>query len=432
MYKINVFTAKLSLSWVQQLEKIKPAFCEFHYHPYSDFEHLNTLLTQHLITGDGAIFSGQIPYFFAQKYFSNLAIPMLYFDISERDFYRALTELFYDNKMTMDRIAIDFCYEENDYLGIQEWSIGAQPYLFSQTMNEFASNDIVDKAANWHIQLHRNNKVDLSFTRIAELRERLAHQNIPFIAFHPSRHAMQLTLDQLVNQLQMRQLEQNKVVVVHILIPIDKSNIDELEYRQIALYKAILDFKQLYASTFIVHREASYIAIITTYQQFLMTTNEYTHCQLVDFLDEKLPFPVKIGWGIGNTLTESQEFAKKAATLCSSKETQGYIIDNAKEIGPLLYGALLQFDNDKQQHLKKLSAAHDIPLLQLQKIEAVMDRLATTIVNGEMLSSHLGITVRSANRILKQLYEKKLAIELPSVTSTTRGRPKKYYQIQLY
>ncbi|MFJ7647978.1 hypothetical protein ACIQ1H_10525 [Lysinibacillus sp. NPDC097279] len=432
MYKINVFTAKLSLSWVEQLEKIKPAFCEFHYHSYTDSEHLYTLLEQHLIAGDGALFSGQIPYFFTQTHFPNMAIPMLYFDISERDFYRTLTELFYENKIAMNRIAIDFCYEENDYLGIHEWSLGRQPYLFSQTMNEYANNDIVDKVANWHIQLHRDNKVDLSFTRIAEMRERLAHQNISFIAFHPSLHAMQLTLDQLVNQLHLRQLELNKVVVVHIVIPIDKSNIDELEYRQIALYKAILDFKQLYASTFIVHREASYIAIITTYQQFLMTTNEYTHCQLVDFLDDKLLFPVKIGWGIGNSLTESQKFAKKAATLCSSKETQGYIIEHAKEIGPLLYGALLQFDNEKQQCLKKLSAAYDIPLLQLQKIEAVIERLATTIVNGELLSTHLGITVRSANRILKQLHEKNLAVELPSTTSTNRGRPKKYYQLNLY
>ncbi|MEC1177811.1 hypothetical protein P9B03_04890 [Metasolibacillus meyeri] len=432
MYKINVFTAKLSLSWVQQLEKIKPSFCEFHYYAYTDFEDLYALLEQHLAVGDGALFSGQIPYFFAQTRFQEATVPMLYFDISERDFYHALTELFYEKKIAMDRIAIDFCYEENGYLGIHEWSIGKKPYLFSQTMNEFASNDIIDKAADWHIQLHTENKVDLSFTRVAEMRERLARHNIPFIAFYPSPYAMQLTLDNLVHQLQLQQLNQNKVVVVHILIPIDKANIDELEYRQIALYKAILDFKQMYANSFIVHREASSIAIITTYKHFLTTTNSYTHCHLVDFLDDKLSFPVKIGWGIGNSLLESQEFAKKAATLCSSKETQGYIIENGREIGPLLYGTLLQFDDEKQQHLKNLSAAYDIPLLQLQKIEVMLEKLTTTIVSGELLSTHLGITVRSANRILKQLQEKSLADELPNITSATRGRPKKYYQIKLY
>ena len=82
----------------------------------------------------------------------------------------------------MNRIAIDFCYEENGYLGIHEWSIG-KTLSFSQTMSEYASSDIIDKAAEWHIQLHNENKVDLSFTRIAEIRERLADQNIPFIAF---------------------------------------------------------------------------------------------------------------------------------------------------------------------------------------------------------------------------------------------------------
>ncbi len=429
MYTVNVFTAKPSLSWVQRLEKMKPSFCEFHYYAYTEIEELYTLLEQHLPAGDGAIFSGQIPYFFAQVHFQKTAVPMVYFDISERDFYRALTELFYEKKIAMNRIAIDFCYEENGYLGIQEWSKGEKPYLFSQTMNDFASIDIVDKAADWHIQLHSENKVDLSITRIAEMRERLGEHNIPSIVLCPSLYAMQVTLDHLVNQLQ---LTQNKVVVVHIGIPIDKSNIDELEYRQIALYKAILDFKQLYTNPFIVHREVSYIEVITTYKYFLTTTNNYTHCQLVDFLDDKLPFPVKVGWGVGNTLFESQTFAKKAAALCSSKETQGYIIENGREIGPLLYGTLLQFDDEKQQHLKTLSSTYDIPLLQLQKIEVMLEKLTTPIVSGELLSTHLGITVRSANRILKHLHEKNLADELPSITSATRGRPKKYYQIKLY
>lgn len=429
MYTVNVFTAELSLPWVQRLEEMKPSFCEFHYYAYTDFEELYMLLEEHLTEGDGALFSGQIPYFFAQTNFQKTAMPMIYFDISERDFYRALTELFYEKKIAMNRIAIDFCYEENGYLGIHEWSIGKKPYLFSQTMNEFASVDIIDKAADWHIQLHNENKVDLSFTRIAEMRDRLARHNIPFIALYPSLYAMQLTLDNLVNQLQ---LKQNKVVVVHILIPIDKANIDELEYRQIALYKAILDFKQLHPNSFIVHREASSIAVITTYKYFLTTTNNCTRCHLVDFLDDKLSFPVKIGWGVGNSLFESQAFAKKAATLCSSKETQGYIIENGREIGPLLYGTLLQFDNEKQQYLKNLSATYDIPLLQLQKIEAMLEKLTTPIVSGELLSTHLGITVRSANRILKHLNEKNLADELPSTSSTNRGRPKKYYQIKLY
>ena len=54
----------------------------------------------------------------------------------------------------------------------------------------------------------------------------------------------------------------------------------------------------------------------------------------------------------------------------------------------------------------------------------MLEKLTTTIVSGELLSTHLGITVRSANRILKRLHEKNLAHELPSNTSTTRGRPK--------
>jgi len=94
MYKINVFTAKRSLSWVQQLEKIKPSFCEFHYYAYTDFEHLKELLEKYLEGGDGALFSGQIPYFYAQKHFQEATVPMHYFDISERDFTVPLRSFF--------------------------------------------------------------------------------------------------------------------------------------------------------------------------------------------------------------------------------------------------------------------------------------------------------------------------------------------------
>lgn len=69
MYTVNVFTAELSLPWVQRLEEMKPSLCEFHYYAYTDFEELYMLLEEHLTAGDGALFSGQIPYFFAQTHF---------------------------------------------------------------------------------------------------------------------------------------------------------------------------------------------------------------------------------------------------------------------------------------------------------------------------------------------------------------------------
>lgn len=431
MYKVNVFSAKLSFEWIQQLEKIKPPSCHFYYHYYTNTTELNTILEKHLHDGDAALFSGQIPYFFAQANFRHINLPMMYFDISERDFYRVLTEVFYEKKINIHKIAIDFCYEENGYLGIDEWSKGKKPILFSQTMNDYAHHHIIEHAANWHIALHQNNKVELSLTRIAEMREILAANNIPFIALNPSLHAMQLTVDELLNKLQLKTLQQNKAVVIQVLVPIDKANIAALEYRQIALYKAVLDFKQLYANDFIIQKEASHITIITTYKHFIETTANYTHCQFVNFLNEHLSFPVKVGWGVGQSLLDSQQLAKEAAIHCSSKETQGYIFKDSQQIGPLLPGITLQYNSEKQQRLLELSSTYDISLAQLQKIEAMLEKLETPIVNGELISTHLNITTRSANRILKQLQEKGLAKELASTTLPTRGRPKKYYEVLL-
>lgn len=429
MYKINVFAAKLSLSWIHYLNEMKPANCVFFYYTYDSFEDLKTTLQQHLSEGDGALFSGQIPYFFAQTQFDTEAIPMAYFDISERDFYRVLTELFYREKISLSELAIDFCYEENDYLGIHEWSMGEGPHLFSQTVNSYATQKIVEHVITWHEQLHKQKKVKLSLTRVAEVPEELEKQGIPYVFVHPSKHAIKTTLKKFMNRLELERLRQNQLVVAHIDIPVDKMNVVALEYRQIALYKSILDLKEQ-EQTILVHREASSIVLLTTYATFMELTHDKERCELVAYLDETLSFPVKVGWGIGQDVRESRLFAQRAAQLCSSKETQGFIMEQQAQRGPLLPGVVIPFEQSYQSHLQQLSETYDVPLVQLQKIDAVVRQLNTPILNGELLSEKLNMTVRSANRILQHLQEKQLAKQLPAKASTSRGRPKKFYEIQ--
>lgn len=429
MYKINVFTAELSLSWIKELDAIKPNNYELVYFTYKHFDDLKMLLDTHLSEGDGALFSGQIPYFFAQTQFKQLKIPIAYFDISERDFYRVLTELFYKHQISLSELAIDFCYEENDYLGIHEWSADEAPYLFSQTINSYSTQKIIDQLAQWHKQLHARQDVKLSLTRVAEIPAMLEVDQIPYLLVHPSKHAIKTTFKKFMYQLELQRFRRNQLVVAHIHIPVDKMNVDALEYRQIALYKAILDLKEQ-DETILVHREAASIVLLTTYEAFMKRTHDKTKCELVGYLHKTLSFPVKVGWGVGEDVLKSREFAQRAAQLCSSKETQGWIIEQHHKQGPLLPDVVITFDEQEQDFLRELSEQYAFPLIQLQKIDAVVKELKNPILNGDLLSEKLNITVRSANRILQHLQEKGLAAELPTITTSSRGRPKKFYEIQ--
>lgn len=429
MYKINIFTAELSLPWIKELDAIKTMNCELSYFTYQTFVDLKETLDQHLHDCDGALFSGQIPYFFAQTQFKNIQVPIAYFDISERDFYRVLTELFYKQTIALSELAIDFCYEENDYLGIHEWSVDEAPYLFSQTINSYSTQKIINQVVNWHEELHVQKKVKLSLTRVADITAILKARNIPYLFVHPSKYAIVTTFKKFMNHLELQRFKRNQLVVAHISIPVDKMNVDALEYRQIALYKSILDLKERDTSI-LVHREASSIVLLTTYESFLEITQHKSECYLVAYLEKCLSFPVKIGWGIGQDVWESRKFAQQAAQVCSSKETQGFIVERDGEKGPLLPGVAIQFDQTRQIYLKKLSEQYDFPLRQLQKIDAVVQTLPKPILNGDLLSEKLNITVRSANRILQQLHNNQLAHELPTVVSNSRGRPKKFYEIQ--
>ncbi|WP_010289977.1 hypothetical protein [Kurthia massiliensis] len=430
MYHINIFCAQRSYEWVKYIDKLAIKNCTFHYYTYTSFEQLHALLRAHLSEGDGALFSGQIPYFFAQANMKETTVPMAYFDISERDFYRLLTELFYTRDLRLKEIAIDFCYEENGYLGIHEWREDDLPQLFSQTMNSYATSNIIESVVDWHTTLYQKGKTKLSLTRVAEMVDQLAARGVPYIFVHPSPYAVEKTIKRFIQQLDMAQLIQNQVVVAAIHIPVDKTDVETLEYRHISLYKAILDLKQQHPHI-IVHREATAMMLLTTYAHFIALTKERTTCELVAYLSKQLSFPVKVGWGIGQTLQQSRAFAQQAVQRCTSKHTEGYMKGETYEIGPLLAGVTLQYDASRQQRLKDISISKQLPFAQLQKIDAVIQTLQTPILNGELLADHLNMTVRSANRILQNLCQKQLATELPNVVASTRGRPKKFYKIYL-
>lgn len=407
----------------------------FKFYFYSTLTELEGLFVEHANKFDGIVFSGQIPYLHIQSKLPNEAsfVPRTFFDISQRDFYYKLAEIQHkDPSFSLKESIIDFIYNENNYLDLKKWLPQEDfPYILSDTIEIFGHQDAYDIVSKHHLALWREKKVRYSFTRLTNLHQYLKEYHIEPILVVPTEYSMFNTLTKLIKEIELVQLTNSQVVTGHLIFSAAQNDAHEIEYRQIALYKAILDYNREFGIPLITFKSAIHYEIITNYIDLLTITNNLISCSLTDFLEKELPFKVKIGWGIGKTLDESRLQAEKAATFCQSGYTQSYVLTKENHvIGPLDGQSQMLPTNDNE--LNEVAEQTNIALFQLQKINAVLDKLKTDEVMGEDLAAHLSISIRTANRILKRLQETGYATVLEKKLLHVKGRPPNVYKISLH
>lgn len=422
---------------MEKIKQLKLDNMSYEFYFYSSLAELENLFLEHANKFDGIAFSGQIPYLHIQSKLPNEAnfVPRTFFDISQRDFYYKLAEIQYkDPSFSLKESIIDFIYEENNYLDLKNWLPEEDfPYILSDTIQIFGHPDAYDIVSHRHLSLWREKKVRYSFTRLTNLHQYLKEDHIEPILVVPTEYSMTITLTKLLKEIELVQLTNSQVVTGHLIFSAAQNDAHEIEYRKIALYKAILDFNRESGIPLITFKSAIHYEIITNYIDLLTITNNLKSCSLTDFLEKGLPFKVKIGWGIGKTLDESRLQAEKAATFCQSGYTQSYVLTKENQvIGPLDGQSQMTPSTMNDTELNEIAEHTNLALFQLQKINAVLEKLKTDEVMAEDLAVHLSISIRTANRILKRLQETGYATVLDKKLLHVKGRPPKVYKLTLH
>lgn len=435
MYNICVFSTKLSYSWVKNCENIEIDNMNLQIFIYDDLSHLEKLFLEKIKIYDGVIFSGQIPYLHIQKHLNQYlsSIPCAFFDISERDFYYKIAEIQYKYPhFSFKESIIDFLYRENNYLSLKDILLPEDfPYLLGDSIEVFGLPDAYDVVYRTHAKLWKEQKVRFSLTRLTNLYTYFENDDIQPILVTPTSESMHLTILEIMKEIEVVNLMNSQVVAGYLEFSMSQNDPTEIEYRQIALYKSILDFNRKFGISLITYRSAIHYELITNYKDFLMITNAKETCSLAGFLREELSFKIKIGWGIGKTLQEARIQAEKAATYCTGTLTESYILTKENHlIGPLDGNssiAIKEFDNKK---LETISNHTNISILHLQKIYGLVYKLKKEILTAEEISVHLSISVRTASRILKRLEEFHYASPILNKVTKSKGRPSKLYKLE--
>lgn len=409
--------------------------CDIVFLPFSSFNDIKDIYINNRMNVDGFMFGGLSPFKILLNEFHSFDKPCYYFNIDEASFYKLLFKLSAENKLfDFSRVFIDFISEGNNYLGLKEiLPDNSFPYTLSKFDTTY--DKLEEYILEQHLKLWEDGKIDFSITRMSNIADALNRNGVKFLSCFPSMDNIRNAIKNAINDIEFLALKNNQICIANITIedlryPLDTIN-DEFDYKYTLLYESLLKFNNQHVANFVIQRNHMGFEISTSRDTLITVTNNLTRCSLLNYFHETLPFKVRIGWGSGTNLYQSRKNANLA-----NKEAEAHggdcsfaITENDSIIGPLDGENLLTYSNYQSKEVENLSSNLQLSPLTVQKIIAVINKLNTNEISAEDLATHLGITLRSANRILTKIVNNNGASVVHEKQEKLRGRPKKIYAI---
>ncbi|WP_427110223.1 transcriptional regulator [Lysinibacillus xylanilyticus] len=438
MIQIGVIAPSNSIESIKKIEPLINDRCELVYLPYSNTTEIKEIYLQKYKFFKGIIFGGLFPFTLLKKEFRDFHIPAAYFDINEKDFYKSLSKLLILNhNLDISRILIDFIHKENNFLGLKQLLGNKKlPYYYCDNLEDLMTLSLYDNLFIRHLTLWEQGKVDLTITRTPALSNKLEQYSINHVVMYPSEESMLEKINQLLKEIDLQHLIENRVVIGNITIKnleTNQSVFKDIEFKKIMLNKSLLEYSEQENRSFIIQTNHLGFEIITTYRDLKEFTKDFTCCLILNYLSKELPFKVNSGWGIGNTIYEARTNAEIAnrQTIENNSNVSYIVTENEQIIGPLGEEMWLNFSNTMDPYIAKISKQTGVSTLHIQKILAVISKVSTNELSAEDLANYLGVTLRSVYRILSKLEINGYAKVQFLQQKKLRGRPKKIYKITL-
>lgn len=436
MIRIGVIVAQNSLKELYPIKEKFKGRCEIHFFTYEKTSQIKQLYEKNILIYD-AIVVNWLAYHLIKKLNISFSKPTYYYLLNERDIYKKLFEIALKYKnLDFSRVLLDYNILGNVILN---GNIGELFSIYKQNIEANLSNveqidHFYQNLLENHKSMHQTGNADFSITMFSNIFDDLVAEGIQAEFVTVSIETIAQLFDKIIIEVSHQQLLDSTIVVGKLSS--DAFISDEFQgnagYNLSLACTLLHDFSKRHHYSMVIHQQSTFFELFISKKELEQITNEYTFDTLAQFLNESLLFEVYIGWGIGSNLDEVRKKAYLANHEAYIQKKSSMIIDYQNQLievtGQTSPEPVLLKESPE---LKELSKRLNISLLNLKKILTVIQKSKTDEITSEDIALHLGITTRSANRILNELENKKIAEYLYTKHEKQRGRPKKVFKIKL-
>ena len=291
-----------------------------------------------------------------------------------------------------------------------------------------------EQYVEWHMKLLDEGKVNVALTSLRWVYKILQEKGYHAIYLPPTRAKVRVALEKLKNECALQEAEYAQAAVEIFQLTDYKSR--EENYYSSMLAKADIE-KEI-----IKYTEGIQGAIFASgRREYIVFSNsgavqeEFNQRKLLNLqkkVQEEKKISLNVGIGTGGTMNDAEMNARRALdfSLKNAKQEIFWIDAGQTQHGPLGKEIQLEYQLiSSDPKLQEISEKTGLSTTSILKIIAIADVRKSYIFDAHQLAECLGITVRSARRIMNKIMEAGYGKVYAKKTAAAGGRPKALVEI---
>ena len=431
MYSVAIVSPEKSLEPIEKVIRDESFECKFYPYIYNHLSDIDAIYADCRGKCDVLFFSGELGYHYILKKFPDIEIPCAFTAYGPIDVLSILLHFQMEHKeIPLNRVFCDFLTETNHFMEVPKYlKEGERPYFYLDGHYDY--RHITDYAK----KLWDKGKIDCILSRSINNLRKLDELQIPYVAVFPDEKMIRTSIQHALNTLKLKTITESRTLSVLLRLPFSEElEKEEQEYREAEVFRFLTVFRK---------EKHLHFSIERGFNQFAMERKLSMETETFSVLEEilmqckkNLLFPFRLGIGLSSSKERSRYYAERALLESNhyGKNDAFFMEEEGVLIGPLSGDIRLtnNYKNDKALRFAKNHGIHESNIL---KLVSLYENAPEKGFNAQSIAELLGITPRSASRILVKLLQHNLIREgvleegerSGSEKKTKQGRPSYHF-----
>ena len=364
-------------------------------------------------------------------------VTVRYVDIDNSNFIHSLLRASYHYGVDIRRVSVDTLDYDSIMRAYQSLEIpleSVHPQIVTVDTN---SPHFVQKAREEHVKNYQSGLCEVCATNIRQVSNYLTENRVPCVLIAPSTETYIYEIRRILFSHRLRKLNENQIVCINL----SANPRDEFYVYNKTLFQEVLDLNKIAERVAIFAQKIEGALITVSNVEFIlmcnssnleMATENFARIDLLTDVYTNTAYVLSVGIGYGDTLKKAKANAgigmhnakmgggNKAYVVYSPHEMLGPIEPNeASDLHPNIF----------ENRLVKVAETTALSINTIYKIDGLVKQKNDRNFTSIELSEQLGVSVRTANRIIGKLEQFGYIVEVGKHVVRERGRPSRIVKV---
>lgn len=384
---------------------------------------------------DAILFTGIEPYMLtSHKLGNNIAS---YVPIKNQDLVQCLFKSFLEHKFDIYSISIDSIDYKSIVEAYESLSLDVDRLKVSMVDVNTREHNFVHKTEQEHYRNYKSKLSSICITSITEIYNKLKARNIPCALLTPSVDSYISEIKTLILRDKIKKTEKNEFAIVTIKLSqnsdfyiFNNSDLQDIMDLNTASQFIAVFCQKLEGIMYLTERNG--YAVVCNSRKLELMTDDFKNFEMLTKIPKNTRLSVNIGIGYGDSLSSAKKHSIIACNRsCLYGNDNAFVMYNQKDVvGPIKSNQSAPV-NEKMynERLIEISDNSKLSINTVYKIDCIIKQANKREFTAQELSLELGVTVRTANRIVLKLEDAGYLKEIGKHIIESKGRPSRIVKI---